>query len=151
MSKIRKRAARLQSKFYIRILQIMGLCGAGFLVACFKYGSPQAEYGVPYDEQREIRFFGTVKSEDSLKNIPAIELRMVQEYGLDSVTTTTNINGEFTLYNWAYEGGILKLKVLDKDSIANVGWFENKTVDVEISYRDFNNSERQVDVLLKKK
>jgi hypothetical protein len=150
MSRLKKHTARMQSQFYIRILQIMGIFGAGFLAACVKYGTPVPEYGVPYGEQNEIRFYGNVKSEDSLKNIPGITIRLVDEYGYDSITVTTGSTGDYVLYDYAWEYDKFKLKAIDTDSAANLGLFENKTLNIEISGRDYNNAEKKVDILLNK-
>jgi putative lipoprotein (rSAM/lipoprotein system) len=147
MNCFKKKTARLQAGFYICILQILGICGAGIFTSC-KYGDPVAEYGTPYPGN-EIRFYGTVSSQDSLKNIPGITVRLVKDS--DSSQTVTNNQGEFGLYFWAYDGDKMKIKVYDTDSAANEGYFKNKTVDVEISSRDVNNFERKVDVLLEKK
>jgi hypothetical protein len=150
MRNFRKKTARLQSRFYIRILQILGLCGAGFLCSCTKYGSPVAEYGVPYPDN-QIRFYGNIQSEDSLKNLPGITVRIVNSGAGDSLETTTNVQGQYALYYYSYEGEILKLKVLDTDSAANLGYFKNEVFDIEINSRDVNNSEHQMDVFLEKK
>jgi hypothetical protein len=77
MKKLQISSARFKARFYISLLQLLGIFGMGFLAACVKYGAPEAEYGIPYDSQREIRFSGSVKSEDSLKAIPGIKVRMV--------------------------------------------------------------------------
>jgi putative lipoprotein (rSAM/lipoprotein system) len=148
MSKLIKRTFRLQSKFYLRILQIMGICGAGLFTAC-KYGSPEAEYGVPTND---IKFFGTIKSADSLIKIPGLTVRLVRDYSWgDSLQTTTNTQGEYTFYNYAMEGDQYKIKVFDNDSSANAGDFKTKIINIEVSGRDVNNSEHQTDVLMQKK
>ncbi len=151
MRKIQISSARFRSRFYISILQILGIFGMGFLASCVKYGTPEAEYGIPYDSQREIRFSGNVKSEDSLKNIPGIRVRVVNPLWEDSLTVTTGSSGNYVFYYWAWEGDSLDLRFLDPDSTANVGYFRDTTLHLEISGRDFNNSEREVDILLKKK
>jgi hypothetical protein len=147
MKLFRKKVFKLQSKFYMRILQLMGIMGAGFLVGCFKYGAPVAEYGV---EVNGIHFYGDIKSEDSLKNIPGLTVKLVFEEGWDSLVTTTNATGHFELSHYAYEGDHITMKVIDNDSLANIGYFENKTIDVEISGRDYSNAEKELNVLLKK-
>jgi hypothetical protein len=148
MTKIRRKTAMMQSRFYIRILQLLGVFGAGFLVACAKYGAPEPEYGAPYDGQREIRFSGLVQSEDSLQNLPGIKVWLVDEWGYDSAMAITNAAGEYDLYRYAYEGDKFKMKVKDTDSTANLGLFQDKTIDIEVSGRDYSNSEREVDVKL---
>jgi hypothetical protein len=150
---IRRKVTRLHAKFYIRIFQILGLCGFGFLVSCIKNNDgPVPMYGaIPMYGTPSIKFYGTIKSEDSLKNIPGLTVRLVINDGLDSLKTITNDQGQYELYEYSYEGDVLKLKVLDTDSTANLGNFKNNTLDIEVSGRDVNNMERQVDVLMNKK
>jgi hypothetical protein len=55
------------------------------------------------------------------------------------------------LYFWAWEGDTFDMRFLDTDSTANIGYFSDTTLQIEVSGRDFNNSEREVNILLKKK
>jgi hypothetical protein len=148
MLRVKNITARCKSSVYLRILQFIGVCGAGFFMAC-KYGSPVPDYGVRVDD---INFHGNIKSEDSLKNIPGLTVRLVNtgSWG-DSLETHTNNSGEYSIQHAAMEGDQFKLKVFDTDSTANEGNFKNKTVPVEISGRDVNNLEHQTDVLMEKK
>jgi hypothetical protein len=140
---------RFQSRFYLRILQIMGLCGAGFLASCLKYGDPEPEYGAPFDE---LKFHGTVKSGDSLIHIPGLSIRLLSKsYPADSLSTTTDAQGKYRLYGYAEKGEQFTLKILDTDGDSNVGHFQNKILELEISGRDISNLEKQADALLDKK
>lgn len=139
---------RSRGKFYLRLLQILGFASAGFLVSCVKYGAPEPMYGVV---ENTIHFSGKVQSADSLKNIPGLRIRLVPESKWDSVTTTTAADGSYSVYLYAEEGETLQLKVMDKDSSMNVGDFQDQTLDLEISSRDFNNLEKETNVLLNKK
>jgi hypothetical protein len=154
MMKSKKQSiTRLKSRFYIRLLQALALCGFGFLSSCIKNGGDDqivALYGVtPGDGS--VRFYGSVKSADSLKAIPGLTVRLVSSDGWDSLQTTTNTQGQYLLYYYTYEGDILKLKVFDKDSTLNGGYFKDKLVNVTVSGRDVNNMEHNTDVLLQKK
>jgi hypothetical protein len=141
---------RFKSRFYIRFLQLLALCGFGFLASCVKDNNNfVVMYGVePTDG---VRFYGTIRSEDSLKNIPGLRIRLINNGAWDSTQTTTDAQGQYSVFLYAYEGDILKLKIFDIDSAANAGYFKDKVVDVEVNSRDVNNSERNVDVLLQKK
>ena len=145
----RRKRALIQSKFYIRILQLLGVFGAGFLFSC-EYGYYQPDYGVPWEGDHEIRFYGNVKSADSLKNIPGIQVELVDNYNDDTLVTATGPDGNYVLYHYAWEEHAFTLKFTDMDSTENLGIFQGKTYEITISGRDFNNSERETDVKLNK-
>lgn len=148
MKKLAVNVTRTRGRFYLRLLQLLGFAGAGFLVSCVKYGTPEPMYGVV---ENTLHFYGKVQSADSLKNIPGIQLILVPENQWDSATNVTHADGTYSFYYYAYEGDHLQLKLVDTDSTANVGYFENKTIDLEISGRDYNNMEKETNVLLDKK
>ena len=147
MTSFQKKRAHFRSRMYLNVLKLMGLFGMGFLAACVKYGTPIAEYGVPVDDQK-INFYGTVKSLDSLQNLPGIKVQLIDTANHDTVSTITASNGAYHLYQWAWEGQTFILKFQDVDSMANFGYFATKSVDIEISSRDANNFEKKVDVAL---
>lgn len=118
------------------------------LMSCTKYGSPVAEYGVPFPEDK-MNFYGIVMSQDSLKPIPNILVKAYAD-GYDTVTTTTNQSGKYSLYKYAYENQKVKLVFTDTDSIQN-GNFFNKNIEVEVSFRDVNNQEHEANIYLQRK
>ena len=148
MKKLAVNLIRTRGRFYLRLLQWLGFASAGFLVSCVKYGTPEPMYGVV---ENTMKFYGKVQSADSLKNITGIQLVVVPDHQWDSATTVTHSDGTYSFYYYAYEGDHLQLKLVDTDSTANGGDFENKTIDLDISGRDYNNMEKETNVLLDKK
>lgn len=147
MSKFSIAKARLQSRFYLHVLQILGVFGIGFLAACVKYGAPEPEYGIPWEDDG-VNFYGNVKSQDSLQNLSGIEVQLIDPDYQDTSVTVTNADGNYQIYHYTWEGQSLKLRFLDVDSLANHGLFQNKTMDIEVSGRDYNNHEKKMDALL---
>jgi putative lipoprotein (rSAM/lipoprotein system) len=148
MNKIKTSILRFRATALKFTLWILGVAGFGLLMSCTKYGAPVAEYGVPYPDNT-INFHGKVLSEDSLKPIPNINVKVFSEYE-DTVIDVTNTAGNYSAYKYAYENQNVKLVFTDKDGDQN-GKFFAKTVDVEVNFRDVNNLEHETDILLQRK
>jgi len=148
MKKINTFALRFRSGSLKFMLQLLGISGFGLLMSCTKYGAPIAEYGVPYTENN-INFYGKVLSEDSLKPIPGIDIKIYSEYE-DTVYGNSNTAGIYSAYKYAWENQKVKLAFSDKDGAQN-GKFIDKTIDVDVSFRDVNNMEHEADVTLQRK
>jgi putative lipoprotein (rSAM/lipoprotein system) len=148
MNTIKTFLLRFRATWLKVVLQLLGLSGFGLLMSCTKYGAPVAEYGVPWPDQG-INFHGSVVSQDSLKPIPNIQLKVFSEWE-DTVYGHTNAAGTYTAIKYAYENQKVKLQFADKDGAQN-GKFFDKAIEVEVNFRDVNNLEHQADVQLQRK
>lgn len=148
MNTIKTFVLRFRANSLKYILRLLGLSGFGLLMSCTKYGAPVAEYGVPWPDNG-INFHGKVISHDSLIPIPNIQVKVFSEYE-DTATTSTNASGNYSAYKYSYENQVVKLKFADKDGLQN-GEFFDKTIEVDVSFRDVNNLEHQADVQLQRK
>jgi hypothetical protein len=132
-------------KIYYNILKLMGLCSACFLFeAC--YGSPQNE--TPPDYKMNIK--GIVKSADSLKPLRDIKIAISNSGNSGNVNTSTSANGLYT-YNTVINDTKLNwtVKASDVDDSLNGSFIEKETTFV-ITGNEFNNSEANIDLLLKR-
>ena len=148
MAKIKISTLRFRSATLKFILWFLGMAGFSFLISCAKYGAPVAEYGVPYPDNN-INFHGKVLSSDSLKPIPGIDVKIYSEWE-DTVRDNTNTTGDYTVNKPSYENQKVMLVFTDKDSTQH-GKFFNKTVEVDVNFRDANNQEHQTDITLDRK
>ena len=130
------------------LLGLLGMGGFGLLMSCTKYGAPIAEYGAPYNENM-INFHGIVKSSDSLKPISNIKIKVYSGYP-DTVSTTTNTAGNYSIDKFSYLNQNLKIAFEDKDGLTN-GRFLDTTIDVNVDIMDLNNLEHETDVTLQRK
>ena len=105
-------------------------------------------YGVPTPDNI-INFHGKVMSADSLKPIPGINVKVYSEYH-DTVRSATNNTGDYSVDKYAVENQKVMLVFTDTDSAQN-GKFFNKTVEVDVSFRDVNNMEHLTDITLQRK
>ena len=129
-------------------LWLLGIAGFGLLMSCSKYGAPMAEYGVPYPDNA-LDFHGKVVSADSSLPVPGIQIKVYSDYE-DTITASTNVAGDYSALKPAYENQKVMLVFSDKDGAQN-GKFFDKTVEVDVSFRDVNNLEHQADVQLQRK
>jgi putative lipoprotein (rSAM/lipoprotein system) len=127
---------------------ILGMAGFSFLMSCTKYGAPVAEYGVWFSYYN-VNFHGRVVSQDSLKPIPNIDVKIYSEFG-DTIFNKTDASGNYSASRLSYENQDISIAFSDKDSVWN-GQFLSKNEDVTISFRDINNLEHQADVQLQRK
>jgi putative lipoprotein (rSAM/lipoprotein system) len=148
MIKVNQSFLRFRAKALKYVLGLLGMGGFGLLMSCAKYGAPIAEYGVPYNDNF-INFHGNVLSEDSLKPVPNIRIKIYSDYG-DTLRSATNGIGDYSLHKQSYENQKVTLVFTDEDSTQN-GRFFPKTVDVDVSFRDMNNLEHETDVTLQRK
>jgi putative lipoprotein (rSAM/lipoprotein system) len=132
--------------FYLKyFLRILGLAGFGIMISC-KYGSPIAEYGVIADD---VNFHGTVLSEDSLKPIKNINVKLTLQPD-DTLTTHTDSQGNYSIPHYVNEGQTGTLIFTDTDSIQN-GSFYTKSATFVTNLNDINNMEHKADVNLDRK
>ncbi|HNW90959.1 MAG TPA: radical SAM-associated putative lipoprotein [Bacteroidales bacterium] len=141
------RNKRLKVKaFYLKyLLRLMGLAGFGMLVSCTKYGAPIAEYGVLADN---VNFHGTVLSEDSLKPIKNIQVKLAFQAS-DTLTAQTDPQGNYSIPHYVNEGQSGALIFTDRDSTLN-GSFYAKSATFVISASDISTMEHETDVLLER-
>ncbi|MEI6123901.1 MAG: radical SAM-associated putative lipoprotein [Bacteroidota bacterium] len=148
MKSFKTAVLRFRSATLKYTLLIMGLSGFSMLISCAKYGAPMAEYGTPYNENK-MNFHGNVLSEDSLKPIPNIKIKIYADW-LDTVYTTTNAQGNYSVLKDVYQNQLVKMVLQDADSTQN-GSFLSKTVELDITFRDVNNLEHLADITLQRK
>jgi putative lipoprotein (rSAM/lipoprotein system) len=148
MNTIKTFVLRFRANSLKYMLRLLGLSGFGLLMSCTKYGAPVAEYGVPWPDNG-INFHGSVVSQDSLKPIPNIQVKVFCEWE-DTVYDHTNAAGTYSAIKYAYENQKVKLKFTDNDGPQN-GKFFDKAIEVDVSFRDVNNLEHQTDVQLQRK
>jgi hypothetical protein len=107
-------------------------------------------YGVPAEDYSEIVFFGSVKSEDSLKAIPAVHVTLIDQYNHDSIFTTSNVSGDFALYKEAFTDKNFTIRFKITDPVQSHGNFIGQKIDFVTNFRDINNKEKMINVQLKK-
>ena len=148
MKKINTFVLRFRAASLKIMLQILGLSGFVLLMSCTKYSSHSTKHDVPYTDNT-INFFGKVLAEDSLNPIPGIAIKIYSEYE-DTVYGYSNMAGIYSAYKYAWENQKVKLAFSDKDGAQN-GKFIDKTIDVDVSFRDINNLEHEASVTLQRK
>ena len=132
--------------FYLKyFLRILGLAGFGIMFSC-KYGAPIAEYGVI---AVDVNFHGTVLSEDSLKPIKNINVKLTLQPE-DTVTIQTDSQGNYSIPHYVNEGQTGTLIFTDTDSTQN-GSFYTKSATFVASVNDINNMNHETDVQLERK
>ena len=124
--------------FYLKyLLKFMGLAGFSMLLSCTKYGAPVAEYGVIADHY--LNFHGTVLSEDSLKPIHNIQIKLSVAQN-DTITSYTNAQGIYSVFKSAHESQQGALIFTDTGGTQN-GSFYQKNITFEVSNADINSLE----------
>jgi hypothetical protein len=136
-------------KTVIKFLALVGI------VSSFTSCNPNdnnnvAMYGAPAEEYNEINFSGSVLSEDSLKAIPAVRVTLIDQYNHDSIYTTSNSSGNFTLYKDAFADKNFTIGFKITDPVQSHGNFIGKKIDFVTNFRDINNKEKVINVQLKK-
>ena len=148
LSKARKLVFKFRASYLKYLLRLLGLVGFGVLASCAsKYGPPIAEYGVIADNY--INIHGTVLSEDSLKPIGNISVKLTLQAN-DTLNTQTDPQGKYSIQQYAGEGQVATLIFTDTDGNQNGSFFQKNT-NFEVSFRDLNNSEHQTDINLERK
>ena len=135
-------------KWVLKILAIVGI--AATLNSCNK-DNVIAMYGAPSEDYSEINFFGTVKTEDSLKAIPSVRVTLIDQYYHDSIYTTSNSAGEFSLSKSANIDQNFTVRFKVTDTLLSHGNFFGKKIDLVTNFRDINNNEKEINAQLKKK
>jgi len=132
--------ARLLKNF----IRLLGLAGFGFLISCDKNNGPVAMYGVI---SSEFEFKGVVTGALTHNAIPGIEVKITPGAN-DTTVAHTSPAGTYGAFRYeAYENQNFKLIFTDTDSTLN-GKYQQKTVDVTINFRDYNNLEHEENVEL---
>jgi hypothetical protein len=101
-------------------------------------------YGTPAEEYNEIEFFGKVKSSDSLKPIPSVRVTLIDQYYHDSIYTTTNSAGEYTLYKTATTDKNFTIRFKITNPLQSGGNFKGRKIDFAVNFRDVNNKEKEI-------
>lgn len=148
-NKIKNLRLKFYKRFWRMLPAIAGFAGAGLLAACNSGNGPVAMYGVPVPDMDEVKFFGKVFSEDSLKPIPGIEIKL-HVHPSDTIKTYSSAGGTYQASQFVYDRQSVRLIATDKDGPQH-GKFEQKSLDVEVNFRDLNNGERYQDIFLKRK
>jgi len=129
------------------LLKFMGLAGFSMLLSCTKYGAPVAEYGVIADYN--LNFHGTVLSEDSLKPIKNINIKLTFVPN-DTLTAQSDLQGNYSMHKYTHETQNGTLIFKDTDGAQN-GSFYQKNITFEVSPADINTLEHKLDVNLERK
>lgn len=134
--------------FYLKyLLKFMGLAGFSMLLSCTKYGAPVAEYGVIADTY--LNFHGTVLSEDSLKPINNIRVKL-SVIPNDTLTSYSNAQGLYSVCKSVHETQQCTLIFTDTDGTQN-GSFYQKNITFEVSNADINSLEHITTINLVRK
>ncbi len=141
----RNKRLKVKACYLKYLLRLMGMAGFGMLASCTKYGAPIAEYGVLADN---VNFHGTVLSQDSLKPIKNIQVKLAFQAS-DTLTAQTDQQGNYGIPHYVNEGQSGTLIFTDKDSTQN-GSFYSKSATFVISVSDINNMDHQTDVQLER-
>jgi len=146
INKINKKYLYSKRKVYYNTLKIMGLCSACFVFeAC--YGAPQDESLPEYN----MKFSGTVKSEDSLKPIQNIKVSFTNSANNANYNTTTLNNGQYSCNTQINDKRLTwTIKTIDTDDSVNGCFHENEAIFI-ISGDEFNNNQKEIDILMKRK
>ena len=148
MKQIKQFMLRCRARGLKYTLWALGFAGFGVMMSCHKMPDPIAMYGAPYPDN-SINFHGKASSQDSLKPIPNLKVKLYVD-GFDTVYGSTNAQGDYSLYQYAYENQNVKLIFSDVDDTLN-GRFVTNTTATTVSFRDVNNSEHQANVTLERK
>jgi hypothetical protein len=141
IEKILKFRLIFKSRILKLLLRALGLCSACFLIeAC--YGSPQNE--VP---QKNVTLRGNVQSNNSIKPIAGIKLRVIDTETSNAFYNVTDNAGNYSLNAAFSNNGSFLMQLIDEDSLTN-GKFQNK--DTNIILADPNSSEIITNVKLKR-
>lgn len=141
----RNKRLRFKACYLKYLLRLMGMAGFSMLVSSCKYGSPIAEYGVIADN---VSFHGTVLSQDSLKPIKNINVKLTVQPD-DTLTAQTDQQGNYSIPHYVNEGQTGTLIFTDKDSTLN-GSFYMKSATFVISVSDISHMEHETDVQLER-
>ncbi|HNW70819.1 MAG TPA: radical SAM-associated putative lipoprotein [Bacteroidales bacterium] len=138
---------RTRAVYLKYLLKFMGLAGFSMLLSCTKYGAPVAEYGVIADYN--LNFHGTVLSEDSLKPIKNINIKLSLTPD-DTLTSNTSAQGTYSINKPAHETQQGALIFTDTDGTQN-GSFYQKSITFEVTNADINNLEHITNINLVRK
>mgnify|MGYP001160691095 CR=1 FL=1 len=144
MKKHRIFLLKTNALFLKNLIRFLGLIGFGVLFSCNKINNnPIAMYGVI---SPDINFRGKIISEETQNPIPGISVKLTSGY-YDTVYAVTDQAGNYSAWKFATENENVKMILTDADSTLN-GEFENKTLTVVVSFRDYNNKEHEENVAL---
>ncbi len=132
--------------FYKNLLKFLAFIGVITVFASCNTNNDNiiAMYGAPAEEYNEIEFFGKVISADSLKPIPAVRVTLIDQYYHDSIYTTTNSAGEYTLYKTATTDKNFTIRFKINNPSQSGGNFKTRKIDFTVNFRDVNNKEKQI-------
>jgi putative lipoprotein (rSAM/lipoprotein system) len=123
------------------VLLALGVCSAGLVTACCKYGALIADYAV--------KLKGTVKSNDTSESIPGIRVKAVTEAMY--ISGETDNNGSFSVFPGINQGdSLVTLQFSDIDGTLN-GSFQPKDTIIKLTGEEIENSLKEgIDVRLKR-
>lgn len=125
-------------------IRMLGLIGFGFLISCEKNPGPVAMYGII---SNEFEFRGKVTDALTQQAIPGITIKITPGAN-DTTVAQSSPSGTYGAFLYeAYENQDFKLIFTDTDSTLN-GKYQQKTLDVTINFRDYNNLEHEENVEL---
>lgn len=129
-------------------MHLIGIAGFGMLHSCMvKYGTPQPDYGIIVDNY--INFHGKAYSQDSLKPIPGLSVKLTVNNS-DTLYATTSQTGSYSSYYVVEAGQYVKLIYTDTDGTLH-GNFYGKDTNLTVTWEDFSNMYCETDVFLQRK
>jgi putative lipoprotein (rSAM/lipoprotein system) len=122
-----------------KTLLALGVCSAGLVTSCCKYGTLIADYAV--------QLKGTVKSKDTSESIPGIRVKAVTKAML--ISGETDNNGAFSVLPGINQGdSLVTLQFSDIDGTLN-GSFQPKDTIIKLTGEEIENSLKEgIDVRL---
>ncbi len=130
---------KVQASLLKNFVRLLSLVGFGFLISCEKNPGPAAMYGIL---SNEFEFKGKVTDALTQQAVPGITVKITPGAN-DTTMAQTNPSGTYFAFRYdTYETQNFKLIFTDTDSTLN-GKYQQKTVDVTINFRDYNNLEHE--------
>ena len=124
--------------FFQKALNILGLCGTCFLIAC-KYGDEIITVNMGIK--------GTIKSKDSLQAIPDINVKIIN--GWNNNEAKTNEKGEYSINTEIEQRQNIELSVTDVDKELN-GDFHMKDTIVALTSGEMDEQLKIIDITLER-
>lgn len=138
MKKISEFILKGKINFYQKIINILGLCGTCFIIAC-KYGSEIITVNMSIK--------GTIKSKDSLQVIPNLNVKITN--ALYNSETQTDEKGEYSINTEIEQRKYIYLRVTDVDGDLN-GSFLMKDTSAVLTSEEINNQLKNIDITLER-
>jgi len=141
----------LKNKLLKSLIKVLSLIGIISGMSSCNNNNYSPMYGTPSPAYQDIKFHGTVKTQDSLKPIKAVRVTIVSKSYNDSAMANTDATGNFSVYKSSEENEEFIVKFKVTDTIQSHGKFYPKNVNAFVGCRDYSNRDKIVDAQLQKK